>query len=245
VQDDSNAGYVEANAVDVERLRREVAHLRAENTRLHRLLGVTGGSVVPQSPEQSAMFVGPEGHVDSRSGVEKKLALYRSLFVGRSDVYALRWQNDRTNRSGWVPAVEGGWRKQHRGPRVYLPLTEDVLTAHLTGEIHAGLYPLMEGDGCRLLVADFDGSAALLDALAYLKAARAVDVPVSLEVSRSGVGAHVWAFFSGTVTASTARRIGAGLLREAMAIRGEPTWRATTGSSRPRIFSQRPARSET
>jgi superfamily II DNA or RNA helicase len=221
VQGDSNAGHVDANAVDVERLRREVAHLRAENARLQRLLGVTGSSVVPQSPEQSAMFVGPEGHVDSRSGVEKKLALYRSLFAGRSDVYALQWQNDRTNRSGWVPAVEGGWRKQQRGPRVYLPLTEDVLTAHLTGEIHAGLYPLMEGDGCRLLVADFDGSAALIDALAYLKAARAVDVPASLEVSRSGVGAHVWTFFSGTVPASTARRIGAGLLREAMAIRGE------------------------
>jgi hypothetical protein len=178
--------------------------------------------------------------------VDKKLALYRSLFAGRDDVYALRWQNDGTNRAGWVPAVEGGWRKQHRGPRVYLPLNDEVLTAHLTGEIHAGLYPLMPGDACRLLVADFDGSAALLDALAYMKAARAADVlPASLEVSRSGVGAHVWTFFSGSLPAATARRIGAGLLREAMAIRGELDLASYDRFFPLRTISRRPVRSGT
>jgi superfamily II DNA or RNA helicase len=206
---------------DVTRLRRELQFLREENARLNRLLGLTGGSVVPQGPEQSALFSGPDGHVHGNSPVQQKLALYRALFAGREDVHALRWENARTGKSGWVPAVEGGWRRQHRGPRTYLPLTDDVLAAHLTGEIHAGLYPLMPGDGCRLLVADFDGSAALLDALAYLKAARAADVPATLELSRSGTGAHVWVFFTGVVAAATARRIGAGLLREAMAIRGE------------------------
>lgn len=61
----------------------------------------------------------------------------------------------------------------------------------------------------------------LLDALAYLKAARAVGVPTGLEVSRSGVGAHVWTFFTGAVPAATARRLALGLLREAMTLRGE------------------------
>src|SRR3954453_7403605 len=70
------------------------------------------------------------------------------------------------------------------------------------------------------LAADFDGPAAMLDALTYLKAARAISVPAALEVSRSGIGAHVWIFFSGPVPATTARQLGAGLLREAIAQRG-------------------------
>lgn len=60
----------------------------------------------------------------------------------------------------------------------------------------------------------------MLDALAYLKAARAVGVPAALEVSRSGIGAHVWVFFIGPVPAATARALGSGLLREAIALRG-------------------------
>jgi hypothetical protein len=60
----------------------------------------------------------------------------------------------------------------------------------------------------------------MLDALAYLKAARAIGVPAVLEVSRSGVGAHAWIFFAGAVPAGAARRLGGGLLREAIAMRG-------------------------
>ena len=60
----------------------------------------------------------------------------------------------------------------------------------------------------------------MLDALAYLKAARAIGVPAALEVSRSGIGAHAWIFFSGPVPAATARTLGTGLLREAIALRG-------------------------
>jgi hypothetical protein len=45
-------------------------------------------------------------------------------------------------------------------------------------------------------------------------------VPAALEVSRSGVGAHIWVFFTTLVPAETARRLGTVLLREAMALRG-------------------------
>ena len=55
----------------------------------------------------------------------------------------------------------------------------------------------------------------------YVKAGRAFGVPVALEVSRSGVGMHAWVFFTAPVPAGTARRLGTGLLREAMAIRGK------------------------
>ena len=38
----------------------------------------------------------------------EKVALFRSLFVGREDVYALRWENASTRKTGWSPAVKGG-----------------------------------------------------------------------------------------------------------------------------------------
>ncbi len=86
-------------------------------------------------------------------------------------------------------------------------MTAEVLTAHLTGEAHIGLYPLLDGDRCCWLAADFDGSAALLDALNYVKAVRALNVPVGLEVSRSGGRARAWILFTSAVPAETARRV--------------------------------------
>jgi len=148
--------------------------------------------------------------------------LFSALFAARTDIYAVRWENARTGRAGWLPAVRGEWRKGVRhGEREYLPLTADVLTAHLSGQTHIGLYPLLDGDRCWWLAADFDGPAALLDALNYVKAARALNVPAGLEVSRSGVSAHTWIFFAAAIPAETARRLGTGLLREAMALRGQ------------------------
>jgi hypothetical protein len=72
----------------------------------------------------------------------------------------------------------------------------------------------------RWFAAYFDGRTALLDALAYVKDARAGRATAALEVSRCGVGAHVWTFFTSPVSAVAARRVGTGLLREALAIRG-------------------------
>jgi superfamily II DNA or RNA helicase len=120
--------------------------------------------------------------------------------------------------------VRGGWRKGTRHEdRDYLPLTPAVLAAHLKGEVHIGLYPLLDSDRCWWLAADFDGPEAMFDALMYVKAGRALRVPVALEVSRSGAGAHAWVFFTSPVPAELARRLGTGLLREAMALRGRMT----------------------
>jgi superfamily II DNA or RNA helicase len=120
--------------------------------------------------------------------------------------------------------VRSGWQKGVRHEdRSYLPLTPAVLAAHLLGQVHIGLYPLLDGDKCWWLAADFDGPEAMFDALMYVKAGRALQVPVALEVSRSGVGAHAWVFFTSPVPAETARRLGTGLLREAMALRGRMT----------------------
>jgi len=199
----------------------ELARLRAENARLLRLLKMTPEQAALPDPGQAGFFEAPPGLVDDGSPPEVKVAFYGALFTARTDAYAIRYDNPRTGRGGWVPAVRGGWRKGMRHEDAdFLPLTPGVLAAHLKGEVHIGLYPLLDGDRCWWLAADFDGPDALADALMYVKAARALQVPVALEVSRSGVGAHAWVFFTSPVPAEMARRLGTGLLREAMAMRG-------------------------
>jgi hypothetical protein len=202
-------------------LRDEIARLQAENARLLRLLNLTPTEARPPGPIQTGIFDAAPGAVHAGSSPAEKVAFYAALFAARTDAYAVRWENARSGRSGWMPAVRGGWRRGIPADRrEYLPLTPDVVTAHLSGDTEIGLYPVLDGDRCWWLAADFDGAAALLDALAYLKAARAVGAPVALEVSRSGANAHAWLFFASPVSAALARQIGTGLLREAFALRG-------------------------
>ena len=200
----------------------ELARLQAENARLLRLLSLTRKEAAPPGPAQAGFFEAPPGPVHAGSPLESKVAFFGALFSARTDIYAVRWDNARTGQKGWLPAVRGGWRKGVRhSERDYLPLTSEVLSAHLSGQVHIGLYPLVDGDRCWWLAADFDGDAAMLDALNYVKAARAAGVPVGLEVSRSGTGAHTWIFFTAPVPAEAARRLGTGLLREAISLRGK------------------------
>src|SRR5712691_8045481 len=60
-----------------------------------------------------------------------------------------------------------------------------------------------------------------LDALAYVATCRDEGIPAVLERSRSGNGGHAWIFFSGSVPAVSARRLGTYLLRSTMARRAE------------------------
>src|SRR5262249_459051 len=112
------------------------------------------------------------------------------------------------------------WHKgMDRRGATYLPRTAEVV-AHLVGDLFIGLYPLLPGNTCHFLVADFDSPTAMLDALAYAKAARASGVPAALGTSQSGRGAQVWSFSAGAVPAVVARAVGTVLLHEAMVLRG-------------------------
>jgi superfamily II DNA or RNA helicase len=207
-------------------LRREVATLRSEP--------MDGSSVPPSGPVPGAAVSGNPARVSQAEPVVSltpasvthessggaKIALYRRLFAGRDDVYARRWQSTSKGTSGWSPAHRGSWNTP-RDQRQYLPLTDEVVRGHLEGRHTIGLYPMLVGDTCRLLVCDFDRASWKLDAQAYVEASDAAGVPTAVEISRSGNGAHVWTFFTAPVGASQARAMGAGLLREAMAQRGE------------------------
>ena len=63
------------------------------------------------------------------------MASFGALFAARTDIYAVRWENARTGRAGWLPAVRGGWRKGiPHAEREYLPLTAEVLAVHRSGK---------------------------------------------------------------------------------------------------------------
>lgn len=206
-------------------LTRRVAELEAESQRLRDLLGLDreDRAVEVQRWEPTLFNEAPPTatcRISQHSSAEEKVRLFRSVFRGRDDVFARRWENTRTGKAGWSPARATG-TTGHNPDRDLLPLTDDVVAEHLAGHLHLGLYPLLRDDTCRQLVCDFDGSAWLLDALAYLDAAREAGIPAALERSRSGEGGHVWIGFSDRVSAASARRIGVFLLREAMTVRGE------------------------
>jgi superfamily II DNA or RNA helicase len=195
---------------------REVERLRAENEQLRTLLSLsqqTQTILTRGAPEP------PPAGTDSPASADEKIALVRRLFGGRDDVYALRWENVRTGKSGYVPAVVGGWSRQ--GPKTYLPLSDEAIEQHLRGRESIGVYPLLTDDTCRFLACDFDGRTWQLDALALLEACAERGVPAALELSRSGDGGHVWIFFSAPVAAGSARRLGAMLLRETIDRRAE------------------------
>ena len=204
-----------------ERFPGELETLRADNVRLQRLHKLSEAQARAAHPDQATLTGAPQSPMSMGSPAEAKIRFYFDLFGCRTDVYALRWENRRDGRSGWMPAIKGYWRKgMNRAEAPYLPLTPDVIGEHLRGDIHIGLYPLADNDTCAWVAADFDKEAAMLDALSYMKAARSYQVPAALEVSQSGRGAHVWIFFAQAISASAARRLATSLLGEAFRVRG-------------------------
>lgn len=186
----------------------ELDTLRADNARLRHLLRLTEEQARAAASDQATLTGAPTSPVTMGSSSADKVRFFLELFRCRTDVYALRWENRRDGRSGWMPAIKGYWRKgMNREDAPYLPLTPEVIDAHLRGKAHIGLYPLSDDDTCWWVAADFDKDAAMLDALAYMKAARSYGIPAALEVSQSGRGAHVWIFFAHAVSASVARSI--------------------------------------
>lgn len=87
-----------------------------------------------------------------------------------------------------------------------------MLYRHLAGEIVIGIYPLLADDSCRFLAVDFDEAGWREDAVAFARSCRELGVPVALEISRSGKGAHAWIFFESDVPASEARLLGSALI---------------------------------
>lgn len=195
----------------------EVERLKEENERLKKLLGIRTSfpGIIPGSNILSPTFV------TTKSSTQDKIRLFRSLFHGRDDVYAVRWE-DKNGKSGYSPACIRDARNffiskaEAVKQRQLLPLTDQVIHDHLSGKLTAGIYPLLKDEACWFLAIDFDKTTWVDDASVFLRVCGQWTIPASLERSRSGKGAHVWIFFEQSIPASLARKMGAAILTRTM-----------------------------
>lgn len=222
---------------EIAALREQLKLLDLERQRLEARL-VELEEARPRQPSP----VAPIASVTNASPAAEKIALFRRLFGGRTDVFPARWDNPKTGRSGYAPACANEWVRGVCGkPQVkcgecanqaFIPVTNEVIECHLRGEDRvrpngrggdfvAGVYPLFFDDTCSFLAVDFDGESWDSDARAFIASCRELNVPAALERSRSGNGGHVWLFFSEPVAAADARRLGTLLLTRTMNRRPE------------------------
>ncbi|MDP1647238.1 MAG: hypothetical protein Q8M01_03425 [Rubrivivax sp.] len=195
-----------------------LAALQAENTRLIALLEAHD---IAWRPHQPAALVAREPE-PSRLSTAEKVALFRRLFRGRTDVYPIRWESKTTGKAGYAPACANEWRagvcEKPRikcgdcSKRLLIPLSDAVIYDHLAGEHTVGVYPLLEDDSCCFLAVDFDEAEWRDDARAFMQSCGALGVPAALEISRSGRGAHAWVFFASRASARDARRLGTAII---------------------------------
>lgn len=163
---------------------------------------------------------------DKAISSEEKIQIFMNAFKGRTDLYAKRWTSNKTGKSGYSPVCKNEFSLYKCDkPRVkcsecpyreLLPLTEDVVKKHLKGEITIGIYPLLPGDLCNFLAIDFDKSTYEKDVISFWNLCDELDVPIYVEKSRSGNGAHVWIFFETSIPARIARKMGNILLTKTM-----------------------------
>src|SRR5262245_13191787 len=203
---------------EASRIRAELEALERERLRLEARLREIESEREPPEPQPSPTFAPT---VCNGSPAADKVAIFRKLFAGRTDVFPVRWENPKSGRTGYAPACANEWVRGVCGkPQVrcgecpnqsFISVTDEIIEARLRGEHRirhngqgdfvAGVYPLLFDDTCHFLAVDFDGETWSSDALAFLATCRDIDVPAALERSRSGNGGHVWLSFSDAVPA--------------------------------------------
>lgn len=156
---------------------------------------------------------------------EQKVKIFMNVFKGRTDLYAKRWISNKTGKSGYSPVCRNEFSYKCEKPKVkcnecqfkeLIPLTEDVILKHLRGEITIGIYPLLPGDLCNFLAIDFDKKTYEEDVTEFWNICDEFNIPVYVERSRSGNGAHIWIFFEESMPARLARKMGNILLTKTM-----------------------------
>jgi superfamily II DNA or RNA helicase len=212
-----------------EELLSRIEQLEKEN---HELRVRCGLVCSPKVPTAMPPTVAPQ-HI--KLSPEEKVGLFRGLFRGREDVFARRWYSKTSGKSGYQPVCANEWistlchKKQVKCAecpnRQFTPLNYQHIYNHLAGKDAngcdvVGLYAILEDNTCYFLCADFDNKSCehgyKEDVMAFVAICNEWHIPVSVERSRSGNGAHVWIFFAEAISAVKARRLGYAILNEAM-----------------------------
>ncbi|MDD5603902.1 MAG: hypothetical protein PHG48_07525 [Eubacteriales bacterium] len=236
---------------EVENLREEVKSLKAQ---FDIIQSRNTSDETPEDEPQPVIFTqesvsqGLCPDINNNSDPMAKISLFMSLFRGREDVYARRWENPKKGTSGYAPACANEWRPgicqkaktkcadcTHKD---YLFLDEKVIDAHLRGKdlcsngprdqnkFIVGIYPMCLNETCYFLAIDFDAEGWQKDISTLREVCSEHKIPISVERSRSGNGAHMWFFFESPIAASLARKLGSVLLTYAMSKRHEITFKS-------------------
>lgn len=175
--------------------------------------------------------------VNNKSKPHEKIELYMSLFKGREDVYAKRWVSPKKGTAGYSPFCINEWRhgicRKPKGNcndcthKEYAPLNEKVIDMHLRGidskgnSFVAGIYPLCQDETCWFLAIDFDKGEWQKEITVLREVCVEFNIPLAVERSRSGNGAHAWFFFKHPLSAMQARKFGSALITHCMTKRHE------------------------
>lgn len=150
----------------------KLQELEKENARLRKILDVHGIPYIVTEPNVTtkeslqAIF-----HTDSKLSLQEKVALFRSVFQGRDDIFAKRWYSSTTQKSGYQPVCTREWNREFCDKRKYkcadcpnrqfAPLAYNDFFNHLAGKDAwgrdvIGLYPIRKDNTCSFLCTDFD-----------------------------------------------------------------------------------------
>ena len=192
---------------EIVRIRARLASLEAERAELEASLAqIERRKAASQAVNACSTGAANTPTVTSASPTADKVALFRRLFAGRSDVFPVRWENAKTGKAGYAPACANEWIRGICGkPRIkcgecphqaFTPVTDEIIDKHLRGgdgrqAFVAGVYPMLPDETCWFLATDFDKESWAADASAMVETCRTKGVPAALERSRSGNGAHV------------------------------------------------------
>ena len=133
-----------------------IKSLKVENARLRALLPQ---AVTPQASEEKSAAI-PDVKVDKATIISDRITLFRSLFRGRTDVFAKRWVS-KSGQSGYKPVClleneRGFCTKFAYGTancrkcteRQNLPLSDEINFRHLNLKASEtdviGLYPILD-----------------------------------------------------------------------------------------------------
>ena len=161
------------------------------------------------------------------------VALYRELFYGRQDVYAVRWENQKAGTHGYAPKCKNEWDRNICGKAMRIKgackkcvykenqeITDVTIQQHFTGTgvnaLVMGVYPLLEDESCRFLAIDFDKGNWQEEILVAKRVYEEYGIKSYIERSRSGNGGHLWVFFTESIEAHIARKLGIKVLETAM-----------------------------
>lgn len=219
---DRSALLSEISAVE-ERLAELTAEARLNEKKLNSLKQALR-DIERSQPAETTHATHQPTHGDHSA--EEKVALFRNLFRGRDDVYPQMWINSKTGKKGYSPACRNEWvRGICDKPRIkcgdcpnqaFLSVTDKTLLDHLQGRHVIGVYPLLRDETCWFLAVDFDKASWKDDVAAIARTCKRFNLPIAIERSQSGNGAHVWFFFEAPVQASIARKLGSFLITETM-----------------------------